>query len=214
MLLADGNKEKQVVEALNGHINNVENSLENLVYAIKFYLNGDIAKSRGCAFKVHSFESAADIDRRRIIQLLYEGAFMPIYREGLVDIVAKLDKVADHAESSSDFLVVQKPDIPEQFKEEIIKLNNLSANSFKPLKAALKAIFSKGKKILRDNVREINAIESDIDRLEWELISRIYSSDMELDKKIHLGEFIWHIADISDTCQDTADAIEYISVRK
>jgi len=206
------NKEKKVEELLSDHIQKVQETLELLYECIEAYLGNDIEKARDISFKIHCIESEADCKRREIIQGLHEGAFMPIHRGGLINVVAMVDKIADHAESSADFIITQRPVVPDEYKECLLSLTRHSIKCFAPLKEALDNLFD-DEKILREKVCVVNALEAEVDRDEWKTTEQIFCSDLELAKKIHLREFIWHIASISDTCQDAADSLELITVK-
>ncbi len=39
-------------------------------------------------------------------------------------------------------------------------------------------------------------------------------SELPLASKMHLRELIWHLAEISDVCQDAADCLESLAVQK
>ena len=138
---------------------------------------------------------------------------MPIHREGLINVVAMIDKIADHAESSTDFLIMQRPEVPAEYKDSLLSLTRRSIKCFAPLKEGLNNLFDNVKE-LREKVRVVNDLEAEVDRDEWKTTEKIFCSGLELAKKIHLREFIWHIASISDTCQDAADSLELITVKK
>jgi predicted phosphate transport protein (TIGR00153 family) len=213
MITIGKNKEKKVVVLIRQHIEKVQETLEYLHKTIKAYIDEDMDNARDISFKVHCSESEADNKRRDIIQTLHEGAFLPIYREGLINIVAMIDKIADHSESSSDFLITQRPEIPDEFRDSILELTEDSVKCFNPLREAIDNLFS-DTKVLRQKVKEVNNLEAEVDRDEWKTTERVFNSSMDLAKKIHLREFIWHIASISDTCQDAADSLEIITAKK
>ena len=60
------------------------------------------------AYKIHKTESEADTVRRKIELMLYQGAFLPIYREDYIVLLELIDKVANMAESASDFILLAK----------------------------------------------------------------------------------------------------------
>ncbi|MBU4561403.1 DUF47 family protein, partial [bacterium] len=150
---------------------------------------------------------------REVIQHLYEGAFLPIYRGGLIKFAETLDKVADHAESGCDFLLCQRPEIPEEYKEKILKMTKDSVACFEPLKEAVSNLFEDFS-VLREKTKEVNELESKVDTDEWKITHEIFTSTLPLASKMHLKELVWHICEISDVCQDAADCLESLVVQK
>lgn len=211
-MLKGGKKEEKVKKLIQEHLALVETCLNNLMETMKLYLNGDYAKAKELAYKVHSTESDADWKRREIMQQLHEGAFLPIYREGLSTLTGIIDKIADSAESSCDFLITQRPDVPGEFKGRIVELTQDSINSFPPLKEAIFSLFDDFTLVLK-KTSNVNHLESCVDKDEWQTTHDIFSSGLPLAHKMHLRELIWHIAQISDVCQDVADNLENIIVQ-
>jgi len=206
-------KEREVEGLIDEHLAKVEECLTLVQETIKIYLEGKIEEAKNLSYKTHLTESEADKKRREIIHLLYEGAFLPTYREGLMEFAKTMDKIADHSESSCDFLLCQRPDVPEEYKENVLKITEDSIACFKPLKEAVFNLF-KDFSVLREKTAEVDKLEAEVDKDEWRLTHEIFMSKLSLAQKIHLGELIWHISEISDVCQDAADCIEAIVVKK
>ncbi len=210
-MFGGGKKESKAKELIREHLNKVEECLESLDTSLKNYLEGNFETADDLAYKIHVKESKADDRRREIIQVLYEGAFLPIYREGLIALTSKVDKVADHAESISDFMICQTPEIPEDLKSSFLKLAENSLACFPPLKEAILNLFTDAS-IIKKRIEEINEQESSVDKDEWNMTQKIFQSDISLAQKIHISHFLWRVAGISDICQDAADRLQSLMV--
>lgn len=212
-MIFSGKKEKKVIELINEHITRVDQCLDFVGKTIRNYLDGRIDEAKELSYQTHLMESEADTKRRAIIQNLFEGAFLPVYRDGMVRFVGMTDKIADYGESCCDFTLCQRPEIPEEFKKDILKMTDDSLACFKPFKEAVVNLF-KDYTILREKTHEVNVLEANVDKDEWDAVCGIFSSNLPLAQKIHLRDFIWHITEISDICQNAADSLEVLVVQK
>ena len=206
-------REEEVRRLIDEHTAKVEEALKTTIETVSTYLKGEIDKAKSLAYQTHHIESEADKKRREVIQHLYEGAFLPIWRGGLVKFAEMMDKIADHAESSCDFLLCQRPQIPAEYKERILEMTKDSVACFGPLKEAVSSFFEDFS-VLRAKTKEVNERESKVDVDEWKITHEIFMSELPLASKMHLRELIWHLAEISDVCQDAADCLESLAVQK
>lgn len=211
-----GKKETEVKELFLNHVNSVKKALMALHTALTCYINKDIECARTKGYEVHIAESEADTYRRNVIKKLYSGAFLPMIREDLIRFIAHQDKIADRAESCSDFCMTQKPKIPEQFNENILTLLNLSIDVFKPYTEAIGALLDKKSSYeeVKMKIHEVNTSEEKADTAEWHLIEDIFNADIPLYEKMHLRELVFHIVNISDVIEDAADDIDLLMVKQ
>lgn len=206
-------KETRVKELIAEHLEKVKECLGSMHKTMEIYLEGKIEEAKILSYKTHVIESEADQKRRDIIHLLYEGAFLPIHRQGLIRFVDLQDKIADKAESCCDFTLCQRPEIPPEFKKNLLELVEHSIATFSPMKEAVANLFDDFS-IVRAKVVDMNRLESEVDVYEWEIAHQIFMSKLPLAQKMHLGEFIWHITEISDIIEDSADCLEILVIQK
>ncbi|MFC2062158.1 TIGR00153 family protein [Elusimicrobiota bacterium] len=207
-------KEKKVRENITQHLVIVCKTIKSMMDTIDSYLKGELEEVRKRAFQTHSLEGEADGLRRTVIEKLYAGAFFPAVREDLVNYIAKQDKIADSAESCCDFIISQKPNVPQQFAEDILKLAKLTCETLSPLEEAVENYFDDFKKI-RTSIHEVNTKEEDVDTIEFHLTENIFKSEeISLAEKIHLREFIFHIAHVSDVIEDSADMLDSVVIKR
>jgi len=207
-------KEKKVKETIIEHLNVVNQTVNSMLATIESYVTGSFKEASDKAFNTHLLESKADALRRDIIASLYRGAFFPSIREDLINYIAKQDKIADRAESCCDFIISQKPKIPEKFSEDIIRLARATQETLMPMDEAVEHYFESDEKI-RSAIREVNTKEEEVDTIEWHLTERIFQSDeISLAEKIHLREFVFHIVHISDVIEDAADMLDSVVIKR
>ncbi len=206
-------EENKVMALLEKHLEKVGESLQNMLSAIEDYLKGDLDSAESFASKTHSAESEADDVRREIRGLLHEGAFLPIFREDVMTLVATVDEMASHAEACSDFITIQHPDVPDSLKGDIMKVAQDSVAILLPLKEGVTKL-SEDFSITHAKVAEVHVAESEVDDLERELTRRIFSTEQTLAQKMHLKHLVDMIVDIPDIAEDAAEILDTLIVKK
>ena len=68
--------------------------------------------------------------------------------------------------------------------------------------------------ITSERITEIHQIESDVDDLEWALVRRVFSYDLDLAHKIHLKQLVDMVTEITDIAEDAAEILETMIVKK
>ena len=208
-------KEKAVVELARSHVDSVTECVRGATATVKAYLDGDAEAVASCAKAVDESETAADIQRREIGDLLYAGAYLPAIREDIFFVVDTIDVVAGMAESCCDFFMDQRPDIPTEFNDDFDKLMDLTLDTAQALRRTLRAFFKKKGKTetVRERAMEVSKLESRIDDVESSLTRRIFASDLDIGHKVHLRNAVAHIVRISDRAEDASEQVELVSMK-
>ncbi len=165
------------------------------------------------AYQVHKLEHKADTVRRKIAMKLYEGAFMPIYREDYILLAEVVDEVANLIEGASDFIVLTRPMIPEFLQDDLLRMVDATADSFVPLMDALDLVNNDLSQLM-DMTRKVGDMERAVDELEWELTKKLFKSRLDKAEKLHLQQLIDRIALVSNTVEDAADRLEIMAVKR
>ncbi len=206
-------KEEEVISLMDQHLEKVEECLESMRKTIEDYLEGNIDSAKANSLKTHNLEGAADGLRRRIVEGFYKGAFLPALRKDLIGLTLSVDKVADRAESCCDFIMLTRPHIPEELKEDFLKITIDSIAVFTPLKEGKMNLF-KDFSLSREKTIEVHGLEARVDDEEWKLNRRVFTSELSLAQKMFFKDLIWHIASISDVIEDAADVLEILIIKK
>ena len=206
-------REEKVISLMDQHLEKVEECLASMRKTLEDYLGGNVDAAKANGLKTHNLEGEADGLRREIIEHFYKGAFLPVLREGLIGLALAVDKVADRAESTCDFIMLTRPDIPEEFKEDFRKITIDSLAVFPPLREGKMNLF-KDFSVSREKTTEVHGLEGKVDDEEWKLNRRIFTSELPLSQKMLLRDVVWHIASISDVVEDAADTLEILIIKK
>jgi len=67
--------------------------------------------------------------------------------------------------------------------------------------------------VARQHSKEIGLLESKVDKMEWDITKKIFSSDLGYSHKIHLRLCLESIVSISDLAEDAADRLELVTLK-
>jgi predicted phosphate transport protein (TIGR00153 family) len=208
-------KEKEVVDLILRHLNTAEECLTTAMKTVETYLKGKIPEAKTLALKVDGIETENDFIRYSIRDKLYSGAYLPMVRGDIYNVVERIDKVCDAAEACCDFFLDQRPEIPEELKPEFLQVAQESFGIFVPLKEALENYLGEGGNVelIRERAKQVGIIESEVDKLEWDLTREIFTSSLDWGHKVHLRLCLDTIVELSDRAEDTADRLEIAVIK-
>ncbi|AHM56848.1 phosphate transport regulator [Peptoclostridium acidaminophilum DSM 3953] len=166
--------------------------------------------------RVSAAESNADGIRHKIIQELLSGALLPESRREILMVIEEVDKVANAAEDIIKRIVLECITIDTPYKSSVLLINEKTKGQLGLLRSTIDGMLSNlweaYKK--RDELIEIDTIEHEIDLIEFDLVRRIFKSDMELAEKMQLKSVVVEIAKVSNIVEDISDILERIMVSR
>lgn len=208
-------KEKEVIDLITKDLDKVEECLATALRAVETYINGDISEAKALALQVDKIETEADLIRYNIRDRLYSGAYLPMVREDIYNLVESIDKVDDAAEACCDFFLDQRPEIPDGLKDQFLRVAHESFDIMKSLKEGMLSYVEGDGDVdlIRGKAKEVGVKESDVDKIEWELTRQIFTSSLDYGHKIHLRLCLDTIVEISDRAEDAADQLELVTMK-
>jgi predicted phosphate transport protein (TIGR00153 family) len=206
-------KEQEVAGMIIDLLKKVHVCIEETQKTVSHYLRGDIGNAKSSALKADHAETETDYIRRTIVDALYRGAFLPIFRVEIHNFVEKVDVIADTAENCCNFFLGQRPEIPEEFKERFLKVINDTLPMSRCLKESTENFFTQGDhEFIKKSMTQIGISESAIDDDEWKLTRDLFTSDLPLAEKMHLKRCLEKLTSISDQIEDTSDLLEVLLI--
>lgn len=208
-------KEKEVIDLIEQHAAKMEACLTTAIETLQAYLEDNIPRAKSLARKTDALESDADLIRHQIRDRLYSGAYMPVLREDIYRLVESIDSVANAAEKCCDAFLNQRPDIPTELRPPFLDIIRVSLGIGEPLKHAV-LCYLRGicpVEVSRQHAKEVGLAESKVDRMEWDLTKKIFSSQLSYGHKVHLRRCLDGIASVSDRAEDSADQLELVSLK-
>lgn len=212
-------KEKKVKELIDEHMEKVGDCLGCFIGCFEAFLVDDKTKAEAIHENCDYAETEADILRRKIGDHLYSGAFLPIERKDIYILSEYVDKIANKAETASDVVVYQHPDVPDAYKEAFRKIIKTLDKMFRFLQEAVR-LFSLEETLesheilteIREHISAVGVMESEIDREEEALMRAIFSSELPLSQKMQIERFLRRIAEVSDVIEDAADRLHILVI--
>jgi len=206
-------KKGKVQELIQEQINLVAQGLGFLKEAVELYLEGD---KEGCELKtrvVEQMETKADEAKREAEKTLYEGSYLPLFREDLLDLMELIDDVADEAEKIADFLSIENPEIPSPWNEKIREIIEKGILAFNLFRESFMLLHEDTQKAF-SHAHKVKEVEKEVDRLQDGLNREIFQSNLQLAHKIQLRDLVISMGFISDSSENAADKISMISIKK
>ena len=212
-------KELKVKELINLHLEKVGNCLSCFKGCIEAFFKGQKSAAEQIHENCDYAESEADIIRRKIADILYSGAFLPLARKDIYMLSQAIDEIANSAERASDTIVFQQPEIPSSYLDGFINIVKETYEMFISFQEAVSKFMPdeffhdyNHVNFIREKIYTIIEMESEIDHKEESLIREIYASDLPLARKNQLETLLRRITSISDEIEDAADNLNILLI--
>lgn len=214
-------KEKKVKRLIDEHIKKVGKCLNCFQDCFEAYFLGEFAKAKTIHDNCDNIETEADVQRREIGDHLFSGAFLPIERKDIYMMTDCVDEVANKAETASDIVVYQSPEVPLAYVNTLREIVDIIIKMFHTFQDAVKLYEPcdclQAHDVLaaiKVKIQSIGVMESAIDKKEEALMITIFHSDLPLANKIQMESFLRRIAEISDVIEDAADRLYILVIRE
>ncbi|PXF54951.1 MAG: hypothetical protein C4B57_04915 [Deltaproteobacteria bacterium] len=214
-------KERHVKKLIDEHVQKVGECLACFQDCFEAYFQGDFAKAQTIHDNCDHIETEADTLRREIGDYLFSGAFLPIERKDIYMMTDCVDEIANKAETASDVVVYQSPEVPKGYVETLREIVEIIMEMFRVFQEAVR-LFAPYDALqahdvlaaIKEKINSIGVMESEIDKKEEALLIAIFHSDVPLANKIQLDRFFRRITDISDIIEDAADRLYVLVIRE
>ncbi len=163
--------------------------------------------------QTHKRESHADDLRRKIEFRMYEEALLPESRGDILGFLEALDTIPNRLETILFIISLEKVTLVPEYVDDIGRLLKASYEGAEALLEIARGVFKKDRD-LRAQVLIIDEKESACDRIERDLIRKIFASDLDGFRKISLRDLILKIGDITDMAENIADRITIMSYKR
>jgi len=214
-------KEREVKELIDKHVQKVGECLDCFESCFEAYFLGEFAKAQTIHESCDHIETEADVQRREIGDHLFSGAFLPIERKDIYMMTEFVDKIANKAETAADVVVYQSPEVPEDYVKTLREIIETIMEMFSIFQDAVR-LFAPYDALqvhdvlaaIKEKIRTIGVMESEIDRKEEALLMTIFHSDLPLANKIQMDRFLRRVTEISDVIEDAGDRLYVLVIRE
>ena len=205
-------KEGKVDKLIRKHMEEVQAGLQAFKETVFAYLDGDMDRFKQMAALTDSKESDADAVRREAENALYSGAYLPVYREDFSILLDLIDDMADGAEAVADFLLIETPRVPPQWREGLKQIAEKTVEAFFAFHKCFLFLYEDMEKAY-SSIEQIRKLEKEIDRIIDNTLRGVFQSDLSLVEKIHLRELVSKLGQISNSAENASDKVRGLTLK-
>lgn len=209
---------KKVLEMVEEHLELTQNAvldLYKMVEASAMCLEKD---SKDFFESVSQLEMRADALRRAMVEELTKSEIFPEERSDLMELVRAVDWVADWAKEAGRILVIIPFDkAPDEMKQAALSMCKANVDCVSVLGDCVQSLHEKNPTKALNLADKVEILEEEIDELYS--TAREHLADLEypgfsLGALILLNEFLDALETVADWCENTADIVRAIAVRR
>ncbi len=206
---------KKVMELVEQHFDKVQDAVNQFDIFLREYLtNGDTEKARELCAQINNNEHQADVLRRAIVTEFASGSMLSQTRREILSVVEMIDKIANRCQDISREILLEKPRFIKKSRDDLTTIMQITCDQVSVLSEAVTILFDDYSKLSGENslLESINTYEHEVDKIEIELVERLFSRDIELAEKVQLRTFVQRISGISDLIENISDEIQIMVV--
>lgn len=150
-------------------------------------------------------EYEADEHLKSLKFILYRYNLIPDLSADILELMDSMDDIGDLAKQVLLDLQIEQPKIDDEFKADFILIARTSLKAVEALIRGVRVYFSEYKTI-EDYISKVYFYESEVDKLEFNLKSKIFANkdQLRLSEKIHQRYFVTKTASMSDVAEQMA----------
>ena len=172
--------------------------------------NRDWIEGADFASRTRRAEGRADDIRREVLKTLVRGALLPPSRRQILEVVERVDSLANASEAALAYLIEQRVEVEDDVRRLVLEVLEATEDILNEVESAIRALFSARPGETLALVDRIEKAEGDVDRLERQLIRHVFRSDLDLTCKLQILGYVDRLVEISDRAEDLSDRIAVI----
>lgn len=179
------------------------------------YLNQNFEQFQGNLHLITTLEERADEIKRAIEANLYKNELIPEYRGDVLNLIDKIDDLADTAKENLYQFDIEVPKVPLEMKDDFIQLTEASLLSVKEVLPAVSEFFHQSA-TLNSRIEKVYFYEKEVDKIAYRLKRKLFKENkrLKLSEKIHLRYFALHIQQLSDIAKKVADILNILIMKR
>ena len=208
-------KETKALMTVQRHLALTTGIVEDLEKAMRASIKGDKKETERCIQRVASSEKEADGLRRNVMDEISTGELSPTDREDLMNLVKKVDMVADWSRESTRILgAVPMENVPVSIKDESIEMIVNVRECAVSLQKCVNSIMTKPEEALKA-ADTVERQEEKVDDIHEKARILLGKEDIQrAGVAVLIGQLFEAIEMIADSCEDACDQVRVIIVRK
>ncbi len=210
--LSVGKKEKAIFDGILNLIDVVAEAVDLFEQSVSSFAKGDTETAEGLVKRVLDAETRADSTHRNLSLQVAEGAFFGGVREDILNLMERIDDIADSAKDAARFLASDSH--LEEGARAVLGSENMKLflADLKSAVASLKelvAILKVGRKEALAKVQSVEEFEEEADTHKDAQLKELFAVAHSMDSVtvIQLRDFIFMADNIADNAEDASDVI-------
>ena len=210
--LSVGKKERAIFDGMLEHLAIVNRTVDAFAASVEKVGKGDATSAEELTRSVFEGETAADTIHRELSLKVAQGAFFGGVREDILNLLEKIDDIADSAKDAARFLSSDSrlgTDARVMLGSENMKrfLDDLKS-SVAALTDLVRA-FNGGRAEVLSKVHSVEEFEEWADSRKNTLMKQLFANSQGMDPVtvIQLRDFLFVADDIADNAEDAGDVI-------
>ncbi|MBN1446049.1 MAG: DUF47 domain-containing protein [Candidatus Omnitrophica bacterium] len=207
-------KKNAVYEKTEKYLDKIRETIEMFRKTLEKYFDGGLSREfKEMIETTHLSESMADDLRREIELEMYQKSLIPESRGDILGLIEATDDVLNKAQSVLYQIETESLNIPGELKEDLLKLINNNIAAFEGAIEGFRILFHSLEGVI-EKVKEVDKRESSSDRMERDLIRKVFSSNYEIGQKILLKDLVIEIGNISDMSEEVTDRLNIVAAKR
>jgi predicted phosphate transport protein (TIGR00153 family) len=208
-------RETKALATVQQHLALTTGIVEDLEKAIMAAIKNDEKERQKCIERVTNSEREADKLRRKVMDEISKGELPPDDRVDLMDLIKRVDIVADWSRESTRVLgAIPMAQVPNPIKNEFIKMVKGAKECTISLQKCVNKMMTKPKEALQA-ADDVEREEEKVDDIHEK--ARALLGKEEIPKAgiaVLISQLFEAIEMIADACEDACDQVRIIMVRK
>ncbi len=180
---------------------------------IDAYLSGDHEGFEQLVDEIDALENRADDLRRDIKSQLYRHSLIPESRGDVLALLETMDDVINTAKRTLNFFLVEQPDLLEGMESDWRQLAATATHTAEAVVLAARAFF-RDPLTVNDHLHKVYFHEKEGDRQAMAIKRKVFASDIDLARKIHLRHFALNVDKVSDAAEEVADRLSIYAIKR
>lgn len=204
---------KDLVMKIDSFIDLVSESVLHFEEGLKSYLENREGEFNERLEIIRRLERRADDLRRDIEAQLYVQTLIPESRGDVLELLEHMDDIIDFSKSIMFDFSVEKPAIPIELHERLIKLAGTAVDSTQALVQSTRSFFYDVNSV-KDHLHKVKFFESESDHISEKAKRELFEMDIDLSRKLHLKTFIILIDSVSDIAEDISNRLSIATMKR
>lgn len=208
-------RETKALATIQRHLALITGIVEDLEKAIRAAIKSEEKEMRICIERVASSEREADALRRKVMDEVSKGELSPVDRADLMDLVKRVDMVADWSRESTRVLgAIPMEHVPSSIKDEFVEMVKSVKKCVASLQKCVNKMMTKPEEALKA-ADDVEREEEKVDDIHEKARTLIGKEDLpKAGVAILVSQLFEAIEMIADACEDTCDQVRVIMIRK